>query len=402
MALRLIDSLHYLHDSRYVHADIKAANVLLPYSKAAKQPPVKTVYLVDFGLTAKFADSDGTHKPYKQDPKRAHDGTIEFTSRDAHMGVAPSRRGDMEILGYCLVQWLCGRLPWEDKLTDKNYVADQKCKFMKDIPGFMKRCFPAGGAVATTSKGKGGAKTTSVEGVPAEIQRYLQLVDELEYTEEPDYNQFKECFKSFLRSQGVASEAPIDFGAAKPSSSTAASTPKRGSSVAAKSTPKTSRASKNTSASQDFDEDDDEIDASLSLAFPPKKSTSKASSASARKKAAELKKVAEEEEEAEETQDLVAVKKAGKKPANAKATTSSKAPSASTSAASSSSSRSRKRNKTDEEEEEEELVVGETRPLKEVAMNGPAKKKPRVIKVKKNVKTTDSKTQTTPRAKTKR
>ena len=66
MALRLIDSLHYLHDSRYVHADIKAANILLPFSKAAKQPPVKTVYLVDFGLTAKYADSDGTHKPYKQ------------------------------------------------------------------------------------------------------------------------------------------------------------------------------------------------------------------------------------------------------------------------------------------------------------------------------------------------
>ena len=123
-----------------------------------------------------------------QDPKRAHDGTVEFTSRDAHMGVAPSRRGDMEILGYCLVQWLCGRLPWEDKLTDKNYVADQKCKFMKDIPASMKRLFPSASA-----SGKG------VDGVPTEIQKYLQLVDELEYTEEPDYNQFKEVFKTFLQ-----------------------------------------------------------------------------------------------------------------------------------------------------------------------------------------------------------
>jgi len=398
MALRLIDSLHYLHDSRYVHADIKAANVLLPYSKAAKQPPVKTVYLVDFGLTAKFADSDGTHKPYKQDPKRAHDGTIEFTSRDAHMGVAPSRRGDMEILGYCLVQWLCGRLPWEDKLADKNYVADQKCKFMKDIPGFMKRCFTAG-AATTTTKAKGGSKTASAEGVPAEIQRYLQLVDELEYTEEPDYNQFKECFKSFLRSQGIASEAPIDFGAVT------AATPKRGGSAAAKSTPKSSRASKNANVSRDLDEDDDEeIDASLSLAFPPKKMASKAASASARKKAAELKKVVEEEEE--ETQELAVVKKGGRKAAVAKAASSSAASSASSSAASlasSSSSRSRKRNKTEEDEDEEEVVVGETRPLKERVMNSPAKKKPRVIKVKKNVKTTDSKTQTTPRSmKTKR
>ena len=41
---------------------------------------------------------------------------------------APSRRGDLEILGFCMLQWLCGKLPWEDKLLDKNYVADSKFK----------------------------------------------------------------------------------------------------------------------------------------------------------------------------------------------------------------------------------------------------------------------------------
>ena len=30
---------------------------------------------------------DGNHKEYKEDPKRKHDGTVEFTSRDAHNGV---------------------------------------------------------------------------------------------------------------------------------------------------------------------------------------------------------------------------------------------------------------------------------------------------------------------------
>ena len=42
--------------------------------------------------------------------------------------VAPARRGDLEILGYCLLQWLCGRLPWEDNLNNKDYVRDQKVK----------------------------------------------------------------------------------------------------------------------------------------------------------------------------------------------------------------------------------------------------------------------------------
>lgn len=38
----------------------------------------------------------------------------------------PSRRGDLEILGYCLLQWRCGKLPWEDNLENKSYVADRK------------------------------------------------------------------------------------------------------------------------------------------------------------------------------------------------------------------------------------------------------------------------------------
>lgn len=42
----------------------------------------------------------------------------------------PSRRGDLEILGYCLLHWGCGKLPWEkaDKLEDKPWVAKEKIK----------------------------------------------------------------------------------------------------------------------------------------------------------------------------------------------------------------------------------------------------------------------------------
>lgn len=38
-------------------------------------------YLVDFGLATRVGD-----KEYKPDPKSAHNGTIEYTSRDAHLG----------------------------------------------------------------------------------------------------------------------------------------------------------------------------------------------------------------------------------------------------------------------------------------------------------------------------
>lgn len=55
--------------------------------------------------------------------------------------LANSRRGDFEILGYNMLQWLCSRLPWEDKLTDQEYVASQKNKYMSNIPQLIKQCF---------------------------------------------------------------------------------------------------------------------------------------------------------------------------------------------------------------------------------------------------------------------
>jgi len=40
--------------------------------------------------------------------------------------VVTSRRGDLEILGYVMLQWLCDRLPWEKNLSDKEYVSNEK------------------------------------------------------------------------------------------------------------------------------------------------------------------------------------------------------------------------------------------------------------------------------------
>ena len=42
----------------------------------------KNVYLVDFGLACHHTTKD----EFTPDPKKAHDGTPEYTSRDAHQG----------------------------------------------------------------------------------------------------------------------------------------------------------------------------------------------------------------------------------------------------------------------------------------------------------------------------
>uniref|UniRef100_A0A674ACK1 non-specific serine/threonine protein kinase n=1 Tax=Salmo trutta TaxID=8032 RepID=A0A674ACK1_SALTR len=117
----LLDVLEYIHDNEYVHADIKAANLMLGHTDPDK------VYLADYGLSYRYSP-DGVHKEYKNNPKKGHNGTIEYTSIDAHNGVAPSRRGDLEVLGFCLLHWLCGALPWDSVLKNPIQVQEAKTR----------------------------------------------------------------------------------------------------------------------------------------------------------------------------------------------------------------------------------------------------------------------------------
>lgn len=59
--------------------------------------------------------------------------------RDAHIG-AFSRRGDMEVLGYNMIEWLCGKLPWGSE-GPPDKVHKQKQAFMTDPA--LKKIYPS-------------------------------------------------------------------------------------------------------------------------------------------------------------------------------------------------------------------------------------------------------------------
>jgi len=70
------------------------------------------VYLVDYGLATHYKH-DGKHRAYKEDPRKAHDGTIEFTSRDAHKGVGKWIKYALLIVKITLpLQSLHGEVTW--------------------------------------------------------------------------------------------------------------------------------------------------------------------------------------------------------------------------------------------------------------------------------------------------
>ena len=134
IALQVLNSLEYVHSKGFVHKDIKGSNLLLD-----RQNPNK-VYLVDFGLSSKYIHH-GIHKPYTHDARWAHEGTLEYTSRDAHIG-CPSRRGDLEVLLYNFIEWLGGRLPWDMNTMQKPiFYKTEKFRAFENPAAFLKASF---------------------------------------------------------------------------------------------------------------------------------------------------------------------------------------------------------------------------------------------------------------------
>lgn len=61
---------------------------------------VLQVYLADYGLSYRYCPK-GVHKEYKENPKKSHNGTIEYTSLDAHRGLGETSAGAVLELKTC-------------------------------------------------------------------------------------------------------------------------------------------------------------------------------------------------------------------------------------------------------------------------------------------------------------
>lgn len=174
LADQMISRIEFVHKKGFVHRDIKPQNFLFGKGKNEN-----ALFLIDFGLAQNYIDLQ-TRKHVEYSEEETIVGTARYCSINSHMGIRETRRDDMESLGYLLIYLLKGRLPWSGikaKTSEDKYTKIAECKIKTSLEALT-------------------------EGLPEEFNLYMTLVRAMRFDDEPDYQFFRQIFRTLFIKQG--------------------------------------------------------------------------------------------------------------------------------------------------------------------------------------------------------
>ena len=174
ISIQLIDRIEFIHSKTLVHRDIKPENFLI----GIENPNI--IYLTEFGLCTKYCSSK-TGKHIMPGFRGTFTGTLKYSSANAQRGNQQSRRDDIESLGYTILFFMKGNLPWQN--LNQNY--NEKDVYVKTYA--MKKYMPI---------------EKLCKGLPHEMEEYFNYSRNLKFKEEPNYEYLRNLFKNILNNNG--------------------------------------------------------------------------------------------------------------------------------------------------------------------------------------------------------
>ncbi|KAJ9688098.1 hypothetical protein PVL29_014043 [Vitis rotundifolia] len=199
LADQMINRVEFVHSKSFLHRDIKPDNFLMGLGRRANQ-----VYIIDFGLAKKYRDT-ATHQhiPYRENKNLT--GTARYASMNTHLGIEQSRRDDLESLGYVLMYFLRGSLPWQGLKAGTKKQKYEKISERKVSTSIEVLC----------------------RGYPTEFASYFHYCRSLRFDDKPDYAYLKRIFRDLFIREGFQFDYVFDWTILKYQQSQLATPPSR-------------------------------------------------------------------------------------------------------------------------------------------------------------------------------
>ncbi|CAF0960252.1 unnamed protein product [Rotaria magnacalcarata] len=183
LADQMVSRIDFIHSKNFIHRDIKPDNFLMGLGRKGN-----LVYIIDFGLAKKYRDArTHQHIPYRENKNLT--GTARYASINTHLGIEQSRRDDMESLGYVLMYFNRGSLPWQGLKAATKRQKYERISEKKMSTPIEELC----------------------KGFPAEFTTYLSYCRSLRFDDKPDYSYLRQLFRNLFHRQGFTYDYIFDW-----------------------------------------------------------------------------------------------------------------------------------------------------------------------------------------------